>query len=360
MFNKKWFHIIVPLLIVSVLTGACGGTTPQPAGDKGGEAVVQEKTQNTPTELKIALMNQSTLEEPWNTAMIQSLERVIAEKPHGLNISYKFAESIASPDGERVMREFANTGEYGILWHHGVYPDSADALRQGFPELLIAASGSGFEPRGGNMYWVQMYVHEAAYLLGMIAGMTTKADTIGVVAGFPFDNVNLPLNGYIAGAQSVNPKVKVKMTYIESWFDPPKAKESALAQIAAGADIIFAERFGPFEAAQEKGALAFGHYVDQNSLAPEVVVSSTLARWDPVIHHLIDAWWEHQVNGTPYDAPMKEIVYSMAEGGCDIAPYHNFDSELPQEVKDAVSKARQDIINGKLKVPFNPAPVESD
>lgn len=360
MFTQKWLHIIVPLLIVAILAGACGNTAPSSAVDTGSNTAAPEKTKNVPTELKIALMNQSPLEEPWNTAMVQSLERVMAEKPHGLTISYEFAESIASPDGERVMREFANTGKYGILWHHGVYPDSADALRQEFPELIIAASGSGFEPRGGNMYWVQMYVHEAAYLLGMMAGMTTKTNTIGAVAAFPFDNVNLPLNGYIAGARSVNPKVKVKMTYIENWFDPPKAKESAMAQIAAGADIIFAERFGPFEAAQEKGVMAFGHYVDQNSLAPDVVMSSTLARWDPVIHHLVDAWWEHQVNGKPYDAPMKEIVYSMTEGGCDIAPYHSFDAKLPQEVKDAVNKARQEIMDGKLKVPFNPAPVKSE
>jgi basic membrane lipoprotein Med (substrate-binding protein (PBP1-ABC) superfamily) len=70
------------------------------------------------------------------------------------------------------------------------------------------------------------------------------------------------------------------MAYIESWFDPPKGKQSALAQIAAGADFIYAERFGPFETAKEKGKLAFGHFVDQNSLAQDIVVSSTIARWD--------------------------------------------------------------------------------
>ena len=92
---------------------------------------------------------------------------------------------------------------------------------------------------------------------------------IGAVAAFPFPNVNLPLNGYIEGAKSVNPDVEAKVTYLESWFDPPKGRESAAAQLAAGADFIYAERFGPFEAVSEK----------QNSFAS--ATSSTRTPWRP-------------------------------------------------------------------------------
>jgi basic membrane lipoprotein Med (substrate-binding protein (PBP1-ABC) superfamily) len=194
----------------------------------------------------------------------------------------------------------------------------------------------------------------------MIAGMMTESNVIGAVAAYPFPNVNLPINGYVAGAKAVNPDVKVKMTYIESWFDPAKAKESTLAQIATGADFIYAERFGPFEAAQEKGVYAFGHYVDQNSLAPETVVASTFAIWDPVTNFLIDEWWNHVVDGKEYAAPMEAVVYFMKDGGSDISGYNALEEEIPQDVKDAVAEARQKIMSGELEVPFNEEPVESD
>ena len=351
MFRKNVWRISILLIVTAMLLGACGTQAAAPT-------TAPEK--KVPTELKIALINQSPLEEPWNTAMIQSLDRVIAQKPHGLTISYTFGENIATPDGERVLRQYASTGEYGIIWAHGVYTDAVEAMRTEFPDLVVGASGSGFEGKGGNMYWGQMYVHGPAYLMGMMAGLMTKTNTVGVVAAYPFPNVNLPVNGYIAGVKAVNPEAKVKVTYIESWYDPPKGKESAIAQIAAGADFIYAERFGPFEAATEKGVYAFGHYVDQNSLAPETVISGTIAKWDPVIMTLVDAWWEHTVNGTPYNAPTSEIVFNMAQGGCDLAPYHDLDSKIPQDVKDAIAKAKQDILDGKLVVPFNEEPATSE
>ncbi len=82
------------------------------------------------------------------------------------------------------------------------------------------------------------YLQEPAYLCVIVAGMMAKTDVIGVVAAFEIPDVCRLTNGYIAGARSVNPKVKPVVTFIESWYDPPKAKESALAQIEAEADYI--------------------------------------------------------------------------------------------------------------------------
>ncbi len=334
----------------------------QPAAPAAEAQPAEEAEESAPavSSLKIAIITTTTLEEPWNTAMVQSLERVMAEKPHDLAIEYVIQENVASPDGERVMREYAKTGEYGIIWAHGLYPDAVSALYEEYPDIVWAMSGSGYEPIGKNAYWVQMYVHEPAYLLGMIAGMMTETNVIGAVAAYPFPNVNLPINAYVAGAKAANPDVKVKMTYIESWFDPAKAKESTLAQIATGADFVYAERFGPFEACQEKGVYAFGHYVDQNSLAPETVVASTLARWDPVAKFLIDEWYAHVVDGKPYAAPMAEVVYLMKDGGSDISGFNALEAVIPQEVRDAVAAARQEILQGEMQVPFNEEPVVSD
>ncbi|MEA1927140.1 MAG: BMP family ABC transporter substrate-binding protein, partial [Candidatus Auribacterota bacterium] len=197
-------------------------------------------------------------------------------------------------------------------------------------------------------------------LMGIMAGMMTKTNVIGAVAAYPYPQINLPINAYKAGAKSVNPDIKLKMTYIESWFDPPKAKQSALAQIASGADFVYAERFGPFEACKEKGIYGFGHWVDQNSMAPEVVLSSAVALWDPVMNKLVDIWWEHTTEGVPYDAPMEMIQYNMAEGASDIAPYHGLAVKVPEKVKNTVEKTRDAIKSGKLKVPYIDTPAKSD
>ena len=304
-----------------------------------------------PTELSIVFFNQSPLEEPWNTSMVQSIERVMADAPHGLKITYKYSENVSTPDAERVMRGYAATGEFDIIWANGVYTDAAEAMRLAYPDLMIVGTGSGFEPKGGNFYWGQTYTHEPAYLCGVIAGLMTKTNVIGVVAGYPYPNVNQPTNGFIAGAKSVNPDVKAKITYIESWYDPAKVKESATAQIAAGADYIFSERLGVFEAVDGVSTFAFGNYVDQNDLAPEVVVSSPIMMWDPVLRQIIEYWYEKQVSGEPYDAPMNEISYLMKDGAGDIADFHGFAEKLPADVISKVEEIRQQILDGELEVP---------
>ena len=313
----------------------------------------KEAAAQPPKEVNFGWLNNSVIEEPWNTSWFQAMERVKKEKPHGLDIKWDALEDVSTADAERVLNGMAKTGKYDIIWPHNGFSDAVEPLAPKYPEILWVFTGAGNKGLGGNAYWMDQFIHESAYLLGIIAGMMTETDTIGVVAAFPFGTVNVPINAYLEGAKSVNPNIKMKMTYIESWFDPPKAKQAALAQIASGADFIYAERFGPFEACQEKGKYAFGHFVDQNSLAPNVVVSSTIVNWDACIKYVIDEWWNHVTKGVPYNAPKERVYFLMAEGGCDIAPYHSLDSRIPQKVKDAVNKAHQDILNGKLKIDMN-------
>lgn len=359
------WSILALLVLMALFASGCGAaaTPPTPAPVQAPaptEASSKPTTVAAPSQLNIAAIFISPVEEPWNTSWLQTIERLKAEQPHGLTINLDYTENVAPPDAERVLREYGKTGKYQIIWAHSSYSEAVKNLKDEFPEISWVYAGSGNEPLGGNAYWVDVFIHEPAYLMGIIAGMMTGSNMIGTVASYPYPNVNLPLNAYTAGAKSVNPRVKVKVTYIESWFDPPKAKESATAQIAAGADLIYAERFGPFEAAIEKKVHAFGHFVDQNSLAPETVVTSAVALWDPATTYVIDAWWDHATKGTPYNAPTERIVYLMKDGGSNIAPFYGLESEISEDVKEAVEKARADILAGTLKVPMNEAPATSD
>ncbi len=351
MSRKVWCSFI-SLALISALVGFC-----LPVQVAEGKEAISEK----PKDLNIAFIFQSIREEPWNTSALQSIERVKKEKPHGLDINWSISESVYPPDAERVMKEYAKTGKYGIIWaHSGGYSSVEPGFFKKYPDILWVLSGSGHQHPGGNVYIVDLFPNEAAYLCGMIAGLMTKSNIIGAVAAFPYAAINVTINGYIDGAKAVNPDIKVKTTFIESWFDPPKAKEAALAQIATGADFIYAERYGPFEACKEKGIYAFGNDADQNSLAPEVVISSAVPLWDPTINLVIDAWWNHVTRGVPYDAPLKDIIFGMKDGGSALAPYHGLADKIPAEVKAKVEKAKSDIMAGKLTVPTRMEPVKSD
>ena len=132
------------------------------------------------------------------------------------------------------------------------------------------------------------WIHEPAYLAGMIAGGVTQSNVLGVVGGYPVPEVNRIVNAFIAGAQAANEEVDVKVTFLNSWFDPAAAKEAALAQVGSGADVLFAERFGVIEAAAENDLVAIGNMSDQKELAPGNVVTSVTWNMAPTVGYVID------------------------------------------------------------------------
>jgi basic membrane lipoprotein Med (substrate-binding protein (PBP1-ABC) superfamily) len=375
---RKLGSLALLFVVLSMLVAACGGAaTPAAATEAPQEteaaavepaapsteapaATEQVAPANAPTELNIAAIFITPLEETWAMSFYQSMQRVMEAKPHGVKINMDYTENVYGDDAERVIREYAKTGKYQIIWATSGFSDQVKKVKDDFPEILFVVSGSGNEGLGGNVYWTYTHIHEPAFLMGMVAGLMTKSNVIGIVASYPYDDINDGLNGYIDGAKAVNPNIKVKVTFIESWYDPAKAKEAAYAQIAAGADYIYAERFGPFEACKEKGVHAFGQYLDQYDLSPEVVATSTLALWEPQINYIIDQWWAHVTEGKAYDGPKEPVWFTMAQGSGDIAPYHDFEALMPDDVKAKVAQARQDILDGKLQVELKLDPPTSD
>jgi len=344
MFTHKAVRSIFVIFLVVAVAGIC----------------VISKAAEMPKEINIGIITPTVLEEPWNTSLLQALERIQKDAPHGLKIKWDFTENVFNPDAERVLTEYAKSGKYDIIWVHSVYPKPVERMHNKYPDILWVMAGAGNKAYGGNTYWVEMNIQEPAYLMGMIAGRLTKTNTIGTVISWPYPNENMPANAFIDGAKSVNPKIKAKATYIDSWFDPPKAKEAALAQIAAGADQIYAISFGPFEACREKGIQAYGHYVDQQSMDPETIVASPLALWDPGMRFVIEEWYAHKTEGKAYNGPMEPMIWFMEKGGTDLSSLGVWKDKLPADVVKEVEAKRQAIKDGKFKVPFNAEKVMSD
>lgn len=306
----------------------------------------------------MALIVLSVVEEPWYSSMLDAMARAQEASPYGLDVSFQYFENIAYADGERVIRELAVSGKYDIIIGHSTYSDAIAAVKDDFPDILFAFSGSGNEPTGGNGYWIDVMLHEPAYVAGVAAGLMSETNKIAAVAAFPFPNVNGPINAFFDGARSVKPDIETQVTYIESWFDPTKAREAAEALITAGADSLYsASTFGTFQAVTEDDRVfGIGDFSDQEELAPDVVITSTVALWDPALNTLIDAWWDNQTNGTPYDPPMERIRFFMPEGGGDIAPLN--EALLPEDVRTAVLEVRDKVLSGELVVELNDGPVE--
>lgn len=188
---------------------------------------------------KMAAIFQTSIEEPWDGAIHSACEKVSKD----LGITYEFAEGVQAADFEKVVREYAERGFdliVGDAFLAGEEPSRRVA--KDYPDVAFAF-GSEHGPQEPNYSVFDNWIHEPAYLSGIIAGMMTKSNVLGVVAAIPIPEVNRLVNAYRAGALSVNPDIKVKVSFIGSWFDPPKAKEAAVAMIESGADYLYAERF---------------------------------------------------------------------------------------------------------------------
>jgi len=337
---KRVLLVMVLLLAAASLVFAGGQGEGQAAEGEEGEGPV-----------RVAALYQTAIEEPWDGAIHQAALK--AEKE--LGIEYEFAEEVGAADIEKVLREYAERGFdliIGDAFLAGEEPTRRVA--KDYPEIAFAF-GSEFGPVEPNYSVFDNWIHEPAYMMGVIAGMMTETNTLGIVAAMPINEVNRLTNAFIEGAKSVNEEVSVKISYIGSWFDPPKAKEAALSQIDAGADMIYAERFGVFEACKENDVLAFGNMSDQHELAPSVVVTSAVWNMYPTIEYCVE-----MVRKNAWTAQDLKDWSMMAKGGAELAPYHGFEDKLPQEVKDKVANLKEQILNGEFRVPIIEEPPKAD
>jgi basic membrane protein A len=329
--------------IVIVLTGllflaACGDS-----GDGGGAGGGDEEDT-----LKVFGAFATPIEEPWDGVIHSALNRA---QDDGL-IEYDFTDDIGyAGDMERVLRQVAERDQPDIIF--GDAFGNEELVRRvaaDYPDIAFVF-GSGGGPVEPNFSVFDNWIHEPGYLSGMLAGELTESDVVGIVGGFPVPEVNRIVNAFIDGAQEINPKIEAKVTFLNSWFDPAAAKEAALAQIDAGADVLFAERFGVIEAAAENGLYSFGNMSDQTELAPDSVVTGPVWNMWPTVEYVIQ-----QVKAGSYTAQDLKDFSMMAKGGASLAPVNTeVEGGIPQEIIDKVEKREQEIMNGTFRVDIDEA-----
>ncbi len=302
------------------------------------------------SKFKIAGVFETPIEEPW----VNQIHVALLKAKEKLGVEYTWSESVKSADFARVMREYAEGGYDLVMGDAFGAERIARRVARDYPKTAFVF-GSGIGPAEPNFGVFDNWIHEPAYLAGMIAGKMTKSNVIGIVAAMSIPEVNRISNAFIAGAKEANPKVRMKVSFIGSFFDPPKAKEAAMAQIEAGADVVYAERFGVIEACVEKDVLAISNMSDQSALGPKHVITGPV--WDmwPTVEHVIKV-----VRAGVFTAQDFGGFSFMSKGGSYLAPLHTFDERIPADVKTMVEAKKKEIIDGTFRVPVDESQPRSE
>lgn len=331
---------LIAFVMLSLLLAGCGSN-------------VGDLTSNTKSVPVVFGAYATSIEEPWDGVIHKALLTAQAEG----RITYTWQDAIGyQGDMERILlKEIGGDNPPDIIFGDAFGNEEAVRTVAAQYPTIAFVFGSGLSPSEPNLSVFDNWIHEPAYLSGLIAGNLTKTDIVGIVAGFPVPEVNRLVNAFAQGAHETNPDIKVKVYFINSWFDPDAAKKAAETQIADGADLIFAERFGAHEAALAKGLLAFGNMSDQNSLAPDTIVTSPVWHMEPTVNYIIN-----QVSAGVYTAQDLKDFSSMSKGGASLAPFHNFEDQLPVALKELIASRQAEIINGLFRVTIDENTPASD
>ncbi len=280
-----------------------------------------------------------------------------------LGVSAKVLESKQLADYESNLTQLASAGYSPIFAVGFLMQDAVTKIATSTPNTNFGGIDIFFaDPIPKNAVGLNFKEQEAGYLAGIVAGLATKgnfdarlnaANTIGFVGGIAIPPVQRYEAGFVAGAKSVNPSVKVISLYAGAFDDQAKGKELGLSLISQGADIVFAAAgqtgIGTFNACQSsKKALFIGVDTDQYMTLTnpgDTILTSAVKKIDTAVFSVV----KDAVDGKFPGGQNK--TFGLAEDGVGLSPYHDFDAKVPAAIKDAVTKAMADIKSGAVTVP---------
>ncbi len=268
--------------------------------------------------------------------------RKAIEKEFGDKVVTSFVEKVPeSADAERVIRDMATQGNKLIFGTTFGYME---------PMLKVAPDFKGvkFEHATGykqaeNMRTYDSRTYEGAYMAGVIAGKMTKSNTLGVVASIPIPEVVRNINSFTLGAQSVNPKIKTKVVWVNEWFNPPKETEAATSLINGGADILFqnTDSSAVLQTAEKMNKRAFGWDSDMTAYGPKAHLGSAIINWGPYyVKATRDALEGKWTGGTG-------VWWGVKEGAIDMV---SIAADVPEETKTKIAEIKKGLSDGSFSI----------
>ena len=268
--------------------------------------------------------------------------RKAVEKAYGDKVVTSFVEKVPeSADAERVIRDMAGQGNKLIFGTTFGYME---------PMLKIAGDTKGvkFEHATGyktadNMRTYDSRTYEGAYMAGVIAGKMSKTGTVGVVGSIPIPEVIRNINSFTLGAQSVNPKIKTKVVWVNEWFNPPKETEAATALINGGADVLMqnTDSSAVLQTAEKMGKRAFGWDSDMTTYGPKAHLGSAVINWAPYYVKAVGEALEGKWTGGT------SAWWGVKEGAIDMV---SIAGDVPDETKKRIDEIKAGLKDGSFSI----------
>ncbi len=265
--------------------------------------------------------------------------RLAIEEKFGDKVETTFVESVPEgADAERVIRKLASSGHGLIFTTSFGYMNPTVKVAKQFPDVKFEHA-TGYK-RGDNVSTYSSRFYEGRTILGTMAGMMTKSNTIGYIASFPIPEVVRGINAFTIAMRKVNPDATVKVIWVNTWYDPGKEADAAKTLIDQGVDIITQHTDSPaaLQVAEERGVLGFGQASDMSSFAPNAQLTAIVDDWDPYYiertQAVIDGTWE----STDTWKGINSGMVAMSDYG----------PKVPDDVKAAADLIREGIVEGTL------------
>jgi basic membrane protein A len=336
--------VLVLLVLGLLVFAACGGDDEGDDGAAAAEGSDGEAAGGEPIKTAVLLFGRAD-DQSWNTSMVDSVERLTDEA--GLEV-LNVVESVVAADASRALREVVEQGGAELVIAHGsAFDQATKEVAPEFPDVcFIQAYGQGEPP--ANMTYYYDDSTGATYLAGMAAGAVSESGVIGTVGGVDLPEIVNAAKAFENGAKAINPNIEHLVTWVGDFEDPLKGKEAGLAQIQQGADVLFAlgdgTGLGTVEGAKEQNVKVIGAWFDQYELAPEIVVTSWQEDWAPMIRDVVAKYRSEGAGACGIGA----WVGDLANGGAILAPFHDYEDDIPDDVKQQIEEARAAILDGSL------------
>lgn len=337
---------LLRLVAVAILAGlaltACG--TPAPPPEEEGPAPPPEEE----GPVKVALvMPGSIADQGYNAAAYAGLMAI--EENLGAQVAY--SEMVPLAEYEETFRNYAAEGYDVVLGHGFEFGDPIEVVAPEFPDTaFLVVNGI---VAGENYASLLHQNHQTAYVVGYVCGRMSETGKMGAIGGFAYPVIVQQLEAFRLGGEAVNPDMEVTIAYLDTWDDIALGKEAALAQISAGADCIFhvadAAGIGVIQACDEEGVHAIGFAYDQNELAPDTVVTSTIIDYPEMltqaVQDIMDGSFEFNT----------VHLYDLGTGVIRVADYHGL---VPDDIAAEAEDLQQKIIAGEIEVPLINEPTQ--
>lgn len=265
--------------------------------------------------------------------------RKLVEAQSGGQVKTTFVENVPeTADAERVFRDMAQKGHKVVFATSFGYMNQMVKVAKAFPNTVFMHA-TGYKT-GKNLGVYDVRTYEGAYMLGVVAGKMSKGNKLGVVASIPIPEVIRNINAFTLGARSVNPAITTRAIWVNSWFDPGKEREAALALIAQGCDVLMQNTDSPavVQTAQEKGVLAFGWDSDMSKFGAKAQLAASILHWGVIYKKTLD----DVAAGTWKSG---DIWWGVKEGAVNI---DNFGPAVPAAVKKLAEERRDALKAGTL------------